>query len=118
MCPRHGPPKRDRRGLVYKKRLLSRKVKKKKIKIVARRGQPQVKAKVRVLREQEMGGSVASSWIANLEWVAGIVIMILLNGYKYRVYVPWGVWQQWYYALSKGTFFNQRVKNKYKIERI
>ena len=87
------------------------------IDIVSRRGQPQVSADVRRLKEQAMGGPVSSSWIAALYWKGSWAVMELINGYSYNIVIPFEIFEQWYYAHSKGTFFNGNVKDKYKIVR-
>lgn len=106
-----------RRELVYKKRALTRKAKTRRIEIVSRRGQPQITAVVQQLKEQIMGGVVSSSWIAGLYWKGKWVLMELINGYSYNVYIPFRVFEEWYYAHSKGTFFNGNIKDKFKVVR-
>ena len=106
-----------RRELVYKKRALTRRAKTRRIEIVSRRGQPQIIATVQQLKEQIMGGVVSSSWISALYWKGKWVLMELINGYSYNVYIPWKMFEEWYYAHSKGTFFNGNIKDKFKVVR-
>ena len=106
-----------RRELVYKKRALTRRAKTRRIEIVSRRGQPQIIATVQQLKEQIMGGVVSSSWISALYWKGKWVLMELINGYSYNVYIPWKMFEEWYYAHSKGTFFNSMIKDKFKVVR-
>lgn len=41
-----------------------------------------------------------------------------LNGYKYTYFkVPFDVWEDFYYALSKGSFVHRRLKGKYEYRR-
>lgn len=110
------PPKERRvaREEVFRKR-------KREIEIISRKTQPQWKMKVSVARlkkKEGAGGIVSSSWIWSLEWTGkGWVIMTLLNGYTYNVYIPFKRWEGWYYAHSKGTYFNEIIKGKYKVVR-
>ena len=93
---------------LHRKRVLSRKPKTRKIEIVARRGQPQVRARVERLRKEDVGGAVASSWISALSWdeKRGIALMALQSGKLYDVPIPFKMFEAWFYALSKGTFLN------------
>lgn len=119
--PRHGPPKRrNPREIAYKKRILSRKPKTRTITAVARRGQPQVQITVPQFKEQTLYGQVASSFISELVWEKrkGYAHMGLLNGYLYNVFIPFRLYQEWYWSLSKGTFFNTRIKGKYRVVRV
>ena len=113
------PKKVNRRKQVYRQRLLSRKAKTKKIAIVSRRGQPQVVSEVKRLVKQDIEGPVSSSWIANLAWDdnRNIALMLLINGYFYDVYIPFKIFEEWYYAHSKGTYFNGNIKGKYNVVR-
>lgn len=97
------------------------KKRKRELEIIARTGQPQVKAKVaRLEKKVAIGGGVASSWISALQWdpTRGIVLMALINGYLYDVPIPFKMFEQWYYALSKGTFFNRIIKHSKYYNRI
>lgn len=102
----------NRRAIVYRKRLLSRKAKTRRIAIVSRRGQPQVVAAVPRLVRQDIEGPVASTWIANLAWdnKRNVALMLLINGYFYDVFIPFKLFEEWFHAHSKGTFFNQKIK--------
>ena len=115
------PPRRNRRQEVYRKRLLSRRYKTKKIEIVSRKGQPQVVAEVRRIKSSrisQVGGSISSSWIAYLNWLGNNkAIMKTKEGYNYEIAIPFEVFERWFYANSKGTFFNYEVKDKYPIRR-
>lgn len=108
--------RRNRRQEVYRKRLLSRRYKTREIKIVSRKGQPQITAEVRKLKPQAgIGGPVSSSWIAALFWPGQWARMELIKGGAYHVYCPFEVFERWYYAHSKGTFFNYEIKDKYQV---
>ena len=115
-------PKRsraNRREQVYRQRLLSRKAKTRKIAIVSRRGQPQIVAEVKRLVRQDIEGPVASSWISNLAWdnTRKVALMLLINGYFYDVFISFNLFEEWFVAHSKGTFFNQKIKGKFKVVR-
>lgn len=87
--------------------------------IITRKGQPRPKTEVPVLvQSASFGGNVASSWIAYIEWNGYLAEMELINGHAYHVYITFKVMQGWYYALSKGTYFNEYIKGKYQVRRI
>jgi len=124
-------PKRDKRSgaqkardVRIKKRLISRRQKTKKIEVVSRKSQgPKWKMTIKapVLDKSiSVGGQVASSWISAIVWDATNrdALMYLLNGYFYSFQIPFKVYQQWYYSPSKGTFFNEYIKGKYKYKRL
>lgn len=88
---------------------------KRKIEIIARKGQPTGVQEIPDIP----GGPVASSWISRTTWDDGnFAVMTTMAGYVYAVYIPFRVYQEWYWALSKGTFFNKRIKNQYKVKRL
>lgn len=121
--PRHGPPQRvNRRELAYKKRLISRKAKTRKIAVVSRKGQPQVTVRARAMKRQQLEMmAVASSWIADLAYDKGLryATMVLKDGRIYKILrLSFKAFEEWYYAHSKGTFFNKNIRNKYTIQRL
>lgn len=88
---------------------------KRKIEIIARRGQPTGIQEIPDIP----GGVVASSWINRITWDDGnFAVMTTIIGYIYALYIPFRLYQEWYWALSKGTFFNKRIKNQYKVKRL
>lgn len=112
---------KQRREIRFRKRLLTRKAKLRKIDIISRRGQPQVTAKVPQFKKQSFElGAVASSWIADIGYVAeqNIATMVLLDGKIYHFQIPFKLFEEWFHAHSKGTFFNQKIKDKYAYTRI
>lgn len=114
-------PNSTRREIVYRKRLLSRKAKRRKIAIVSRRGQPQVTVEVPTFKKQSFElKAVSSSWIADLGYIKeqNIATMVLLDGKIYHFQIPFKLFEAWYYAHSKGTFFNSMIKDKYPYRRI
>ena len=59
---------------------------------------------------------VFSSWIEELEYDNGDVIMSLLSGHKYRVYdVDEDKYKEWLDSLSKGKFFHYSIKDEHDI---
>lgn len=102
---------------------LRHKPKKKTIEIVSRRSQGRSfirSAEVTALdKKASSGGMVSSSWIQEIYWLAerNWAHMVLQNGYSYNVYIPFMVYEQWFYAHSKGTFFNYIIKDKYDVVR-
>ena len=129
--------KPTRREAVYRKRLLSRKVKTKKVRVITRKEQPSLlrgetvsvrgpkgqvlivpMQEVRALKKREMGGPVSSSWIAMIEWNPnGYAYFETLQGFRYNVFIPFDMFEEWFYAHSKGTYFNYMIKDKFKVER-
>jgi hypothetical protein len=63
--------------------------------------------------------SVFSSWIADLDYKNGDVIMILDSGRKYRVMgVPEGMFRQWVRSPSKGKHWHGYIKGHYRVSRV
>lgn len=62
--------------------------------------------------------SVFSSWIDELDYDDGNVIMTLLSGRAYQIRdVPYDVFEEWLQASSKGKFFHSDIKGLYDITR-
>ena len=113
----------NHRTLAYKKRLLSRKRKTKKIDIVSRKTQPQIRAEVQTLKTQDVVLTrVSSTWIAALGYIKKrkVVTMRLISGRMYHILgVPFNVFEEWYNAHSKGTFWHvKNIRDNYKVVRI
>lgn len=111
----------QRREIRFRKRLLTRKAKTRKIKIVSRKGQPEIRAEIRRFKKQSFElGAVASSWIADIGYVAeqNIATMVLKDGKIYHFQIPFKLFEEWFHAHSKGTFFNQKIRDKYSWTRI
>ena len=123
MAPRRKRSNLSQRQIRYKKRAITRKVKRHKVKVVTRKGQPiqDLEIEVPKLKKQDIGGRVASSWIANIIWheKRNHAVMSLIKNHRvYDVFIPFKVFEQWYWAHSKGTFFNGNIKGKYRVERV
>lgn len=109
----------------YKRKLLTRKIKTKEIAIVTRKEQPVpakfIYAEAKALSSKYVqGGMVSSSWISEVEWLPKkkAAFMSTINGWEYLFYIPFTIFEQWYYAHSKGTYFNYYVKDKYRYTRL
>lgn len=118
-----GRPKVNHRTLAYRKRILSRKRKTRKVDIVSRKTQPQIRAEVQALKKQDVALSrVSSSWIAALGYIKSrkVVTMNLISGHTYHILgVSFKVFEEWYNAHSKGTFWHvKNIKDNYKVVRI
>lgn len=64
---------------------------------------------------------VSSSWIAELGYYLSskTAMMVTLRGYGYEIYgISFDMFVNWFYAMSKGTFFNYRIRDKYTIARV
>lgn len=120
-----GRPKVSRRQVAYRKRILSRKKKKRKIKVITRKEQVGIEREIEIyaLKKQDVVlSAVASSWIADLGYIAKrkVVTMVLTDGHIYHIIgVPFEVFEEWLHAHSKGTFWHvKNIKDNYKIIRI
>lgn len=119
----------SRSEIKKKKRILTRKIKRHGIEVVSRKEQPMPKMEVEVakLKKQDIEERpVSSSWIATLGyekggWLGlktGTATMETKKGYRYEIDMPFDVFEEWFYAHSKGTFFNYAVRDKYPIRRV
>jgi len=136
-----GRRRASHRDLAYKKRLLSRKSKRHIVTIVTRKEQPSAlygkaetvrlggqvyimqAAEVEALKTQDVALSrVSSSWIAALGYIKKrkVVTMNLIDGHIYHIIgVPFKVFEEWYNAHSKGTFWHvKNIRDKYKVVKI
>lgn len=101
-----------------------KRVKTHRVEIVSRKAQPKWKITAIVPKMEKVDIPmlpVSSSWIQSLSYhrKGRFAVMSLLNGYEYQIFgMSWEKFESWYYAHSKGTFFNYRVKDKYRIVRI
>lgn len=57
---------------------------------------------------------VFSSWIEELEYIDGDVVMTLLSGRSYTVYaVPEEIFDEWVTSPSKGKFWHSDIRGIY-----
>lgn len=62
---------------------------------------------------------VLSSWIQDLTYKNGDVIMTLLNGRSYRILsVPETIFNWWVKAPSKGKFWHSKIRGNYRVSRL
>ena len=115
------------RQLAYKKRLISRKIKRRKITVITRRTQPAQaqdrEVMIQALKKQDIyPKAVSSSWIAKLGYNAKrrTVIMDLISGHSYHILgVPFKVFEEWIAAHSKGTFWHvKNIRDNYKVMKV
>lgn len=89
------------------------------IEIVSRRGQPQVRIIIeRLEKTNYIAISISSSWLATYSYYykERIGVFTTLTGRQYKILAfDFETWEEWYYSHSKGTFFNQRIRDKYTI---
>lgn len=63
--------------------------------------------------------SVFSSWIADLDYREGAVLMKLNNGRTYSITgVPEGMYRQWVRSPSKGKYWHSDIRGNYRATRI
>ena len=107
---------------MYRKKLLRKGYKEREIEIVTRKEYPEIETKVRRLKKQDYPLTpVSSSFISEIGYeTTGRIITIMMlagKGYEYSN-VPFKIWEGFYYAHSKGTYYNYYIKGKYDSRRI
>ena len=99
---------------------ISRKPRRRTITIVSRVGQPQITTKIEPLeRKSYPPTSVSSTWLSTIGYFfnAKIGTFTTKTGRQYKIIdFDFETFEEWYYAHSKGTFFNQRIRDKYTIK--
>ena len=118
--PRHKKGK-DHGATLHRKSRIRKRTKLRTLRSISRKGQPSPIITVpRIEKGVSPGGSVASSWISALQWDNDkkVALMYLINGYFYSFKIPFKLFEQWYYATSKGTFFNSMIKDKFAYKRL
>ena len=106
--------------LKYKKKAITRKPKTVEIDIISREGQPEVTYPVKVLKNQDVPERpVSSSWVGSLAFdkEESVATMKTHSGNNYDIKMPMSVFAGWYYAHSKGTYFNKNIRGKYPVRR-
>jgi len=62
---------------------------------------------------------VSSTWIDQLGYdYSGKYAIMVTDGKIYHCYMDFLLFEDWYYAHSKGTFFNIKLKDKIRIMRV
>lgn len=101
----------------------SKRVQMKAMEIISRRTQPRWRITIlqpELDKEVTVGGRVASSWIRALAWDnnRGVALMYLLSGRLYEYVLPFYIFEMWFYAHSKGTYFHYKNIRKYPCTRL
>ena len=88
--------------------------------IVSRKGQPQIFTKIKALeRKNYPPTSVSSSWLSTYGYFYNdkIGTFTTKTGRQYKIInFDFDTWEEWYYAHSKGTYFNEFIKDQYTIK--
>ena len=88
--------------------------------IVSRKGQPQIFTQVEALeRKSYPPTSVSSSWISTIGYFykEKIGTFTTKTGRQYKIKnFDFEKFEEWYYAQSKGTFFNEFIKEQYTVK--
>ena len=87
--------------------------------IVSRKGQPQIFTQIEPLEKKNYPPeSISSSWLSTYGYfyIEKIGTFTTKTGRQYKIFdFDFDTWEQWYYAHSKGTFFNEFIKEQYTI---
>ena len=87
--------------------------------IVSRKGQPQIFAEVQPLeRRNYPPESISSSWLSTYGYFYNekVGTFTTKSGRQYKIFnFDFETWEGWYYAHSKGTYFNEFIKEQYTI---
>ena len=88
--------------------------------IVSRKGQPQVFTEVKGLERRDYPPeSISSSWLSTYGYFfnAKIGTFTTRTGRQYKILnFDFETFEEWYYALSKGTFWNDFIRDQYTIQ--
>lgn len=88
------------------------------IQIVSRKGQPRPFYAVEPLERKSYLRSVSSSWLSTIGYLYGenVGTFTTQTGRHYKILnFPFEAFEKWYYAHSKGTYFNEFIRDQYKI---
>ncbi len=87
--------------------------------IVSRKGQPQIFTQIEPLEKRNYPTeSISSSWLSTYGYFfyERIGTFTTRSGRQYKIFnLDFETWEKWYYAHSKGTFFNEFIKEQYTI---
>jgi len=87
--------------------------------IVSRKGQPRVWTQVeRLERKNYVAISVSSSWLATYSYFSNekLGLFTTKTGRQYKILnFDFDTWEKWYYSHSKGTFWNDYIRDQYTI---
>ena len=87
---------------------------------VSRKGQPRPKITVGKLEKRDYLGRVSSSWLSTIGYIFSKqrgLFNTLKSPKLYQIFeMPFELFEEWYYASSKGTFWNEKIRDQYTIE--
>ena len=87
--------------------------------IVSRKGQPQIFTQVEPLeRRNYPPTSISSSWLSTYGYFFNekIGTFTTKTGRQYKILnFDFDTWEKWYYSHSKGTFWNDFIRDQYTI---
>lgn len=87
--------------------------------IVSRKGQPQIFTQVKRLeRKNYIAISVSSSWLSTYSYFPNdkLGLFTTKTGRQYKILnFDFDTWEKWYYSHSKGTFWNDFIRDQYTI---
>ena len=88
--------------------------------IVSRKGQPQVFTQVEPLEKRDYLGTVSSSWLSTIGYIYNKRMGLFTTQKSPKLYrilnFDFETFEEWYYAGSKGTFWNDFIRDQYTIE--
>lgn len=91
----------------------------KEILIVSRKGQPQIFTEIeRLERKNYIAISVSSSWLSTYSYFykEKLGLFTTKTGRQYKILeFDFDTWEKWYYSHSKGTFWNDFIRDQYTI---
>jgi len=87
--------------------------------IVSRKGQPQIFTQVEPLeRKNYIAIGVSSSWLSTYSYFyeEKLGLFTTKTGRQYKILnFDFDMWEKWYYSHSKGTFWNDFIRDQYTI---
>ena len=107
------------KGPTPKKRVAPKKIRLRTIQLISRVGQPRPFYAVEPLERKSYLRSVSSTWLATIGFLyngsnIGTGTFTTQSGRQYKIYnFPFKVFEEWYYASSKGTYFNEFIRDQY-----
>lgn len=89
------------------------------IQLISRKGQPRPFYTIERLERKSYLKSVSSIWLSTIGFLynggdIGTGTFTTKTGRQYKIYnFPFEVFEEWYYAHSKGTYFNEYIRDQY-----
>lgn len=78
----------------------------------------------RLLKKSYPLTRVSSSFITSVEFVykrgtdSGRLVIWMISGRAYDYMIPFDLWEGFYYAHSKGSYYNSYIKGQYRSSRV